>query len=68
MRKTILFCSLILFTNAISAQNYSVSEAEALQTAQTIETSIKKEDPEFLSNFFDLTTLDNLIQEKSIVA
>jgi hypothetical protein len=68
MRKTILFCSLILFTNAISAQNYSVSEAEALQTAQTIETSIKKGDPEFLSNFFDLTTLDNLIQEKSIAA
>jgi tetratricopeptide (TPR) repeat protein len=68
MRKIILFCSLILFTKEVTAQNYNVSNTEALQTAQTIETSVKKGNPEFLSNFFDLTTLDSLIQEKSIAA
>ncbi len=68
MRKTILFFSFIFFTKAIIAQNYNVSQSEALQTAQAIETSIKKSDPNFLSNFFDLPTLDELIKEKSIVA
>jgi hypothetical protein len=55
MKHTLLLCILlILVAPALTAQNYNVSEPEAIQAAREVETSFKKGDATSLSNFFDL--------------
>src|SRR6202012_2913354 len=66
--QTALFFLLTLFAFQSIAQNFNVSESEALQTAKTIEESVKNNNPDVLSNFFDLPLLDNLIEQQSIMA
>lgn len=67
MNKNLLILFFLTVTiQRINAQNYHVTEAEALNMAHAIEKSVKNKDAAALSDIFDLTALTDRIKAKSL--
>lgn len=68
MKRTILLSFFSFLTYTLVAQNYNVSEEEALTAGKAVEAAVKRGDANFISNFFDLDALTSAIKEKSVTA